>query len=316
MKQTHSNQLRIAFMGTPDFSVPILDVLFNAGHKIVCVYTQPPRSAGRGQGLKKSAVQRRAEELNLKVLTPKNFTQHSEQKVFKNLSLDCAIVAAYGLILPEAILEAPRLGCINVHASLLPRWRGAAPIQRAILAGDSRSGVTIMKMDKGLYTGQVLNKETIPIHPNTTGESLHSELSTIGSRLIAETLVKLKNKEIVSVDQAEIGVTYANKLERNEGIINWNNPAIEIERLIRAFTPWPGSWFKFGSERIKIYSAEISLNTGKPGTILDNNLTVACGSQSLRLKRIQRSGKGIMDTSDFLKGFKLPMGTNLINGKI
>ena len=316
MTQTHSNQLRIAFMGTPDFSVPILDALLNAGHEIVCVYSQPPRSAGRGQGLKKSAIHRRAEELNLNVFTPGNFAQSSEQIVFKNLSLDCAIVAAYGLILPETILEAPRLGCINVHASLLPRWRGAAPIQRAILAGDSISGVTIMKMDKGLDTGPVLNKEITPIHANTTGESLHDELSIIGSRLILETLEKLKNKEIIYVDQAEIGVTYAKKLERNEGRINWEKPATELERLIRAFTPWPGSWFNFGSERIKIYSAEISLMTGKPGTILDNNLTVACGSQSLRLKRIQRSGKGIMDTSDFLKGFKLPVGTNLINDKI
>ena len=316
MTQTHFNQLKIAFMGTPDFSVPILDALLNAGHEIICVYSQPPRSAGRGQELKKTAVHRRAEELNLNVLTPQNFTQISDQIIFKNLSLDCAIVAAYGLILPESILEAPRLGCINVHASLLPRWRGAAPIQRAILAGDSISGVTIMRMDKGLDTGPVLNKETIPIHTNTTGESLHDELSVIGSRLIVETLAKLKNKEIVSVDQAEIGVTYANKLDRSEGCINWEKSAIEIERLIRAFTPWPGSWFNFGSERIKIHSAEISLKAGKPGTILDNNLTVACGSQSLRLKRIQRSGKGTMDTSDFLKGFKLPTGTNLLNGKI
>jgi len=306
-----TEQLRLAFMGTPDFSVPVLRALVDAGHEVVCVYSQLPRAAGRGQKLKPSPVQGKAAELGIDVRTPESLKGEEEQAAFAALELDCAVVVAYGLILPPAILAAPRLGCVNIHASLLPRWRGAAPIQRAILAGDEISGITIMQMDKGLDTGDMLLSNQLPITSETTGESLHDALSELGAALIVEALNGLQAGTITPLPQPVEGVTYAGKLERQEGHIDWQKTAPELERLVRAFTPWPGSWFEFGGERIKILAAELADGTGEPGTVLDNHLTIASGEGALRLLKIQRAGKGPMAATDFLRGFDLPVGSRL-----
>ena len=306
-----AEKLRLAFMGTPDFSVPVLAALIDAGHEVVCVYSQPPRAAGRGQKQKPSSVHAKAEELGIDVHTPKSLKSEVEQAVFIALELDCAVVAAYGLILPREILAAPRLGCLNIHASLLPRWRGAAPIQRAILAGDEVSGVTIMQMDEGLDTGDILLSKQVPINSKTTGESLHDALSEMGADLIIGALAGLAAGTLTALPQPAEGVTYAGKLERQEGHIDWNKSALELERQVRAFTPWPGSWFEFADERIKIISAETADGTDKPGTVLDDHLTISCGEGALRLVKIQRAGKGPMAALDFLRGFDLPVGSRL-----
>lgn len=302
------HKLRIAFMGTPDFSVPVLNALVTAGHEIVCVYSQPPRAAGRGQKEKLTPVHARAVELGFEVRTPKSLKSAEEHAAFTALDLDYAVVVAYGLILPQAILAAPRQGCLNIHASLLPRWRGAAPIQRAILAGDSESGVTIMQMDEGLDTGAMLLVEQVPLTLETTGESLHDALSEMGAELI---LKALASDALSPTAQPEDGVTYARKLARSEGHVDWTKPAAEIERLIRAFTPWPGSWFEVKGERIKIISAELATGSGQPGHVLDDQLTIACGSAALRLTKVQRAGKAVMAAGDFLRGFELPAGSQL-----
>jgi methionyl-tRNA formyltransferase len=311
MADRKSDNLRLVFMGTPDFSVPVLNSLVTAGYDIVCVYSQPPRATGRGQKLKKTPIHLKAQELGIKVRTPKSLGSEEEVLVLESLNVDCAVVVAYGLLLPESILAMPRFGCLNIHASLLPKWRGAAPIQRAILSGDSETGVTIMRMDKGLDTGAILMAEKTPITNTTTGESLHNELSKIGANLILKALGGLKGALVDQKAQPGHGITYAKKLERLEGHINWKRPAIEIERLIRAFTPWPGSWFEIGNERIKILVAEIVEGAGEPGTVLDQYLTIACGEGGLRLKVIQRAGKVPMTTSNFLRGFPLPIGSQL-----
>ena len=305
------NRLRIAFMGTPEFSVPILEALVAAGHEVICVYTQPPRAGGRGQKEQKTPVHIKAEEFDLDIYTPNDFCSDEQQARFRSLNLDCAIVAAYGLILPKFILEAPRFGCLNIHASLLPRWRGAAPIQRAILAGDDESGVTIMQMDEGLDTGKMLMVNRVKITPKTTGKSLHDALSQAGSSLIIKTLDALTRAELRPAKQSRDGVTYAKKLERSEGLINWEKPADEIERLIRAFMPWPGSWFEAQGERIKILSAQVKNINGVPGTVIDNNLTIACGVGGLQLETLQRAGKKPMTSAEFLRGFDLPSGTRV-----
>jgi methionyl-tRNA formyltransferase len=309
------HKLRLGFMGTPDFSVPILDALGAAGHDIICVYAQPPRAAGRGQKEKLTPVHAKAQALGIEVRTPKSLKSAEEQAAFTALDLDCAVVAAYGLILPKAILDAPRLGCINIHASLLPRWRGAAPIQRAILAGDEVSGVTIMQMDEGLDTGDMLLAGQVPITGATTGESLHDALSEMGAELIVKALEGLAADTLKSTPQPKGGVTYADKLERSEGRIEWGKPALEIERLVRAFTPWPGSWFEFNGERIKIISASYvpgdSDEFVEPGEILEGPLTVACGQGALRLTKVQRAGKKPVTSADFLRGFDLPTGSRL-----
>ncbi|MBT7955520.1 MAG: methionyl-tRNA formyltransferase [Rhodospirillaceae bacterium] len=306
-----TEQLRLAFMGTPDFSVPVLRALVEAGHEVACVYSQPPRAAGRGQKLKPSPVQGKAAELGIEVRTPTSLKSEEEQAAFAALDLDCAVVVAYGLILPPEILAAPRLGCVNIHASLLPRWRGAAPIQRAILAGDEISGVTIMQMAEGLDTGDMLLSNQLPITSETTGESLHDALSAMGAELILEALSGLQAGTITALPQPVEGVSYASKLERQEGHIDWQKTAPELERLVRAFTPWPGSWFDFGGERIKILAAELADGTAEPGTVLDNHLTIASGEGALRLLKIQRAGKGPMAAADFLRGFDLPVGSRL-----
>ena len=302
-------KLRIAFMGTPEFAVPILEALVSVGHEIICVYTQPPRAGGRGQKEKKTPIHIRAEKFGINVRAPKDFRFKRQQRAFADLNLDCAVVVAYGLILPGVILTAPKLGCLNIHASLLPRWRGAAPIQRAILTGDEESGVTIMQMDEGLDTGAMLMVGRVAITRETTGESLHNTLSEIGSSLIIKVLNALMEGKIWPTDQPEDGVTYAKKLERSEGHIDWRKPAEDIERLIRAFTPWPGSWFEVKGERIKILSAQVENIDGVPGTVMDDKLTISCGVDGLQLNTVQRAGKSPMTVAEFLRGFKLPIGT-------
>ena len=302
-------KLRIAFMGTPEFAVPILEALVSVGHEIICVYTQPPRTGGRGQKEKKTPIHIRAEKFGINVRAPKDFRFKRQQRAFADLNLDCAVVVAYGLILPGVILTAPKLGCLNIHASLLPRWRGAAPIQRAILTGDEESGVTIMQMDEGLDTGAMLMVGRVTITRETTGESLHNTLSEIGSALIIKVLNALMEGKIRPTDQPEDGVTYAKKLDRSEGHIDWRKPAEDIERLIRAFSPWPGGWFEVKGERIKILSAQVENIDGVPGTVMDDKLTISCGVDGLQLNTVQRAGKSPMTVAEFLRGFKLPIGT-------
>jgi methionyl-tRNA formyltransferase len=303
--------MRIAFMGTPDFSVPAFDALVAAGHEIACVYTQPPRPAGRGQQERKSPVHARAEAAGIDVRTPKTLKDAGEQAAFAALELDAAVVVAYGLILPLPILEAPRHGCINIHASLLPRWRGAAPIQRALLAGDSQTGVTIMAMDEGLDTGPELLREALAITPDMDAGALHDGLAEIGGRLIVEALAGIEAGTLAPVAQAEEGATYAHKLEKGEERIDWTRPAAELERHVRGFAPWPGAWFELAGTRIKVLAADIADGSGEPGTVLDEGFTVACGAGALRLSRVQRAGRAAMDVDAFLRGNDVPPGTVL-----
>ncbi|MCH2395263.1 methionyl-tRNA formyltransferase [Oceanibaculum sp.] len=304
-------RLRLAFMGTPDFSVPALKALIDAGHEIAAVYSQPPRPAGRGQKLTPSPVHAYAEAHGIDVRTPKSLRNAEAQAAFAALNLDCAVVVAYGLILPKPILDAPRLGCVNIHASLLPRWRGAAPIQRAIQAGDAESGVSIMQMDEGLDTGPMLLSEAVPITPETTGQSLHDALSGLGGRMIVMALSGLAAGTLKPVAQPEAGVTYAAKLAKDEALLDWTKPAADLERQIRAFDPWPGSFFLHQGERLKVLKAELAAGSGTPGTVLDEALTVACGAGALRLLRVQRPGKAAMEADALLRGYPLPKGTIL-----
>jgi methionyl-tRNA formyltransferase len=307
--------MRLAFFGTPDFSVPALEALVAGGHDIACVYTQPPRAAGRGGKERRSAVHAAAEKRGLAVRTPPTLKDAGAQAEFAALGLDAAVVVAYGLILPKPILEAPRLGCINIHASLLPRWRGAAPIQRAILAGDGETGVTIMAMDEGLDTGPELLKESVPIEASTTGETLHGQLSALGARLIVEALAGLEAGEITPTPQPDEGATYADKLTREEGRLDWRRTAAELERQVRAFTPWPGAWFEHDGDRLKVTAAEIVAEIvgapGAPGTVLDGQLTVACGAGALRLVTVQREGRAPVAAADLLRGYPMAPGTVL-----
>jgi len=296
-------------MGTPDFSVPILNNLIKGGHQVVAVYSQPPRPAGRGQQLRASPVAEAAEQAGIPVHTPKSLKSAEEQAIFAAHKADAAVVAAYGLILPKAILDAPRLGCINVHASILPRWRGAAPIQRAIEAGDQRSGVTIMQMDEGLDTGAMLLSEWVEIGPETTGGQLHDQLSAVGARLILDAMAKLEKGKLEPMPQPEAGVTYAAKLQKEEGRIDWRLPAAKLDLKLRALTPWPGMWFELKGERFKLVSATPVRGRGEPGMLLDGDLTVACGEGALRLDIVQRAGKAPLAADDFLRGFPLVAGT-------
>jgi methionyl-tRNA formyltransferase len=302
------SKLRLAFMGTPDFAVAILDALVAAGHDIAAVYCQPPRQAGRGHRVVPSPVQARAEEKGLLVRHPARLGP-DEAAEFAALDLDAAVVAAYGLILPKAVLDAPRLGCVNVHASLLPRWRGAAPIERAILAGDTETGVTIMRMEQGLDTGSMLRAERVAILPTTTAASLRAQLATLGARLVIETLDHLAT--ITPAPQPEAGVTYAKKITREEGRIDWRKDAAAIERQVRALD----CWFEVKGERIKLIAAALANGAsdkssgGAPGTVLDDGPTIACGAGALRLLQLQRAGRGIVDGAAFLRGFALPPGT-------
>ena len=304
-------RLRLAFLGTPRFAVSTLDALIAAGHDVARVYSQPPRPAGRGQKERRSDVHERADALGIPVATPTSLKKPEEQAAFAALDLDAAVVVAYGLILPKPILDAPRLGCVNVHASLLPRWRGAAPIQRAILAGDVETGVTIMRMDEGLDTGAMLLEERVAIAPEDTAETLHDKLAALGAKLIVPALHGLAAGTLHARSQPADGVTYASKLTRAEGRLDWGKPAMVLARQVRAFAPWPGAWFDHGKEQIKVLAAETA--AGKqgavPGTVLDDALTVACGEGALRLVRLQRPGRAPMDAASLLRGFAVPPGT-------
>ncbi|GGD97959.1 methionyl-tRNA formyltransferase [Tsuneonella deserti] len=298
--------MRIVFMGTPAFAVPTLAALHEAGHTIVAVYTQPPRPAGRGKQLQPSAVQVEAEIRHLPVRSPASLKSTESQAEFAALGADLAVVAAYGLILPQPILDAPRMGCLNVHASLLPKWRGAAPIQRAIMAGDAMTGITIMRMEAGLDTGPMLAFARVPIADKTAGE-LTEELAEIGAQLMVGTLIDLPALHALEQNDAE--ATYAPKIDKAEARIEWTGDAETIERKVRGLAPFPGAWFELDGERIKVLKAQVVPREGKPGTTLDDRLTIACGFAALRPLRIQRAGKPAMDVESFLRGKPIPSGT-------
>jgi methionyl-tRNA formyltransferase len=300
--------MRIAFMGTPDFAVPTLDALAAARHDIAAVYCQPARPAGRGKALRPSPVEARAKALGLAVRTPLSLRNAEEQQAFSALGLDVAVVAAYGLILPEPILAAPRLGCLNVHGSLLPRWRGAAPVQRAILAGDKVTGITIMQMDKGLDTGPMLLPRETAIERKTAGE-LTVEMARMGAEMMVEVL--RDPSAFPPQTQPETGATYAAKIEKHEARLDFTASAIEIERRIRAFNPMPGAFFEHAGQRIKIHAADVVEIDGPPGTVLDDHFTIACGSGAIRPSLVQRSGSGPMTAAEMLRGFPVPPGTIL-----
>ncbi len=313
MNERPSTRLRLAFMGTPDFAVPALLALAEAGHEIACVYAQPPRPAGRGHKPRPSPVQAAAAARGWPVRTPASLKDPAEQAAFAVLGLDAAVVAAYGLLLPRPVLDAPRLGCLNIHASLLPRWRGAAPIQRALLAGDRETGVAIMQMEAGLDTGPVLLQRATPIGPADTAQSLHDRLAALGALLIVEALEGLSAGRLTPRPQPAEGVTYAAKLERGEARLDWRRPALELQRQVRAFTPWPGAHFETGDgTRIKVLAAELLPEAGgAPGEVLDTRLTIACGEGALRPTRLQRPGKAPSETEAFLRGFAIAPGTRL-----
>jgi len=297
-----TDRLRIAFMGTPDFAVPTLRMLAESGHDLVAVYSQPPRPAGRGQAERKPPVHAAAEGLGIPVATPRSLKTEEAQAAFRALELDLAVVVAYGLILPRPILEAPRLGCVNVHASLLPRWRGAAPIQRAILAGDRETGVTLMQMDEGLDTGAMLAVRSVPIDDTATASDLHDRLASLGAEGLRDLLPDLAAGRAVATPQPEEGATYARTLERDEGRIDWSRPAAELDRQVRALTPWPGTRFRFQGEEIKLLTARMADGAGEPGTVVAAPLVVACGEGALSLERLQRPGRGAVDAQAFVNG--------------
>ena len=301
--------MKIIFMGTPEIAAHILEDVSKV-HQVVCVYTQPPRPAGRKMQLQPSTVQVMAEKLGIPVCSPKTLKTPESQAEFAKWDADVAVVCAYGLILPQAILDTPKLGCINIHASLLPRWRGAAPIQRAIQAGDAETGITIMKMDAGLDTGDMLMRGIVPITPDMTAGELHDRLMEMGSKLILKTLEEMPS----AITQPQEGVTYAEKIKKEEALIDWHLPAAQIERTIRAFNPFPVAYFMHGQERIRVFRAEVEpvQTTAAPGTVLDNRLLIACGNgTALRLTVLQRAGKNKMPADELLKGWTLAPGENL-----
>ena len=295
-------------MGTPDFAVPALQVLHAAGHDIVAVYSQPPRRAGRGKKLSPSPVQRVAEELGMEVRTPISLKGEEEQAAFAALDLDVAVVAAYGLILPQAILDAPKMGCLNIHGSLLPRWRGAAPVQRAILAGDEETGITIMQMEAGLDTGPMLLKTATPVDAKTAGE-LTEELAGTGAGLMAQYLASPSHHKPETQDDTR--ATYAKKIEKQEARLDFSRPAGQVERQIRAFNPHPGAFFEYQGDRYRILEAKVEDGNGSAGTILDEHLLIACGTGAIRPTIIQKAGKPAMELQSFLNGTRIPEGTIL-----
>jgi len=295
--------MRVVFMGTPDFSVPVLDALVDARHEIVCVYSQPPRPAGRGKKDRLSPVHMRAEALGLLVRHPPRLKDASDQSAFAAMDADVAVVVAYGLILPQPILDAPRFGCLNIHASLLPRWRGATPIQRAIMAGDAETGVCIMGMEVGLDTGPVYLREAIPIGAKETAGALHDRLSDLGARLIVEALAQLP--DLNPTPQPTAGVTYAEKIDKDEARIDWSAPARQVDRKIRGLSPFPGAWCDMDGQRVKLLRSRVNEGDGAPGTHL-GGLCVACGSESVAVLEAQRQGKRAMDAETFLRGFDVP----------
>ncbi|MAU43981.1 MAG: methionyl-tRNA formyltransferase [Yangia sp.] len=301
--------MRVIFMGTPDFSVPVLEALVAAGHEIAAVYCQPPRPAGRGKKDRPTPVHARAEALGLEVRHPERLRSAEEQERFAALGADVAVVVAYGLILPQPVLDAPKHGCLNIHASLLPRWRGAAPIHRAILSGDAETGVCIMQMEAGLDTGPGLLREATEIGAQETTGELHDRLSAMGARLITEALDRLDG--LAPEVQPEDGVTYAQKIDKAEAAVDWSRPATEISRQIRGLAPFPGAWTTLGGERIKLLGARVVAGQGAPGTALDDGFTIACGEGAVQVTRAQRAGKGAQEAETFLRGMAIPRGTVL-----
>jgi methionyl-tRNA formyltransferase len=307
--------MRVVFMGTPEFAAVLLKEIASRGHEIVAVYTQPPRPAGRGMAEKKSAVHLLAESLGLPVRTPKSLKSAEAQADFAALESDVAVVAAYGLLLPQPILDAPRYGCLNLHGSLLPRWRGAAPIQRAIMAGDAETGVMVMKMEAGLDTGPVALTAKTPIDAETTAGELHDRLAELGAPLMADALDRLAKGELQFTPQSDDGACYAQKIEKAEARIDWRRPAQELHDLVRGLSPFPGAFFEadfgHGVERVKVLRTRVEQGKGAPGAALDDHGLIACGEGALRLLRVQRAGKGEMDFEEFARGRKLMKGVNL-----
>jgi methionyl-tRNA formyltransferase len=301
--------MRIIFMGTPEFSVPVLDALVEAGHEIAAVYCQPPRPAGRGKKDRPTPVHARAEALNLDVRHPTSLRDDTAQQDFAALNADIAVVVAYGLILPQAVLDAPKLGCLNIHASLLPRWRGAAPIHRAIMAGDNETGICIMQMEAGLDTGPVLLRKATDIGATETTGELHDRLSQMGAGLIVQALEQIAT--LTPQVQPDDGVTYAQKIDKAEAQIDWTRPAVEVDRQIRGLSPFPGAWTMIGTERVKLLGSRLSDQHGTAGTALDHAFTIACGTGAVTITRAQRAGKDAQDSDTFLRGMAVPMGTRL-----
>ena len=297
--------MRIIFMGSPDFAVPTLDALVDAGHEVVAAYTQPPRPAGRGKSERPTPVEERAGELGIEVRSPKSLKGEAEQEAFAELEADVAVVAAYGLILPQPILDAPMLGCLNVHGSLLPRWRGAAPVQRAIMAGDEATGVTIMQMEAGLDTGPMLLKRALEIEDKNAAQ-LTEELAKLGAVMMVEVLADLP--EFEPIEQPDDGVTYAAKISKEEARIDWSRPAAELVRQVQGLAPFPGAWFEANGERIKLLAADVASGRGAPGEVIDDRLTIGCGNGALRPTQVQRAGKGTMSAEELLRGFFIAKG--------
>ena len=300
--------MRVIFMGTPDFSVPVLEALVAAGHEIAAVYCQPPRPAGRGKKDRPTPVHARAEELGLEVRHPARLKDEAEQAAFAALDADIAVVVAYGLILPQAVLDAPRFGCLNIHASLLPRWRGAAPIHRAILSGDAETGICIMQMEAGLDTGPVLLRQATPIGAEEITAELHDRLSAMGAALIVEALQRLP--ELVAEPQPEAGVTYAAKIDKAEAELDFSLPAEEVDRRIRGLSPFPGAWVEHEGQRLKLLASRLAEGAGAPGEVLDSEgrLVIACGEGAVEVPKLQRAGKGAQEAEVFLRGMALPKG--------
>lgn len=307
------DRLRVIFMGTPEFSVPALESLVNANYEIVGVYSQPPRPSGRGHKVTLSPVHQKANSLGIPVFTPKSLRSIDAQAEFASLNPDIAIVVAYGLILPKEILDTPHYGCLNIHGSLLPRWRGAAPLQRAIMAGDEKTGVTIMKMDEGLDTGPMLSKAYITLNPSTTSTTLHDEMRLIGADLLIKTIDAYIKGTLLPEKQPDNGITYADKLSKTESMLDWANSSVSLDRKLRALTPWPGVYFTHNNTIIKVREAVIVPEAhGTPGEIIDDKLTIACGDKGgLRLLSLQRPGGKWLSGQEFLNGYPLPKGTRL-----
>ena len=303
--------MRVVFMGTPAFAATALAAIADAGHDVACAYSQPPRPAGRGHRETRSDVHELAAARGIPVRTPARLRDPAEHAAFAALDADIAVVAAYGLILPRPVLDAPRHGCMNIHASLLPRWRGAAPIQRAILAGDRETGVCIMRMEEGLDTGPVLLRAAMPIGDEATAGTLHDALAALGARLVVEALRGVAAGTLRAEPQPEAGVTYASKIAKEEARLGWTRPATELARAVRGFNPFPGAFFELGGERIRVLAARAEPGRGEPGTALDDELLVACGEGALRALVVQRAGRAAMKAADFLRGRAVPAGTRL-----
>ncbi len=302
---------RLAFMGSPTFALPTLEALIDAGHDVACVYSQPPRPAGRGKQERPTPVHALAAARGIEVRTPKSLKKADEQAAFAALNLDLAIVVAYGLILPKIILDAPKHGALNLHGSLLPRWRGAAPIQRAVMAGDRVTGVQVMRMEEGLDTGPVLASVETPIEFEDNTSTLHDRLSLLGARLMRDTLDKLERGETRETPQSEEGVTYAHKITPADARIDWSKPAREIDFQIRGLSPTPGAWFELDGVRVKALHSRLGQGVGAPGEALDDNLLVACGEGAVRLLTVQREGRGPLAAEAFLRGQPVPTGARL-----